>query len=72
MTQSPTVDTVGDMWRMVWETRVCVIVVLTCEGEVAQWWPDEGERESHSLVVGREWTQGEQLFNRYSMRPSVL
>ena len=49
---------------------MCVIVVLTCEGEVVQWWPEEGVRQTHPLVVGREWTQGEeQLCNS---RPAFL
>ncbi len=46
---------------MVWEQRVGVIVVLTCEGEVGVWWPEEGEGQSHALVVGREWVTGECL-----------
>ena len=39
---------------------MCVIVVLTCEGEVVQWWPEEGTRQTHPLVMGREWAQGEE------------
>ncbi len=36
-----------------------VIVVLTCDGEVEDWWPEEGQAQSHPLVVGREWVNGE-------------
>lgn len=69
VTQSPTVDTVGDLWRLVWEQRVGVVVVLTCDGEVGEWWPEEGEARSHALVVGREWVNGECL---YTLGPQIF
>ena len=57
--QPPLVDTMGDLWRLVWEQRVCVIVVLTTEEEIEQWWPEEGDTQHHSLVAGREWATGQ-------------
>ncbi len=51
VTQAPIPSTFGDFWRLVWEHRVGVVVVLTREEEVGDWWPEEGDEHSYSLVV---------------------
>jgi len=48
LTQAPLPNTVNDLWRMVWQEKVPVIVCLTkmSEGEVQKahkYWPDEGQ-----------------------------
>jgi len=48
LTQAPLPNTMNDMWRMVWQEKVPVIVCLTklSEGEVQKahkYWPDEGQ-----------------------------
>ena len=57
MTQLPLDGTQDDFWRMVWEQRVGVVVVLTGEGgeevEGGGWLPGDGETHRHSLVVSR-------------------
>ena len=44
-----------------------VVVVLTLEEEGLVWWPEEGESQSHPLVVDREWEEGkvEQFLMRH-------
>lgn len=49
--QAPIPNTNGDFWRLIWEQRVGVVVVLTQEDEVDTWWPEEGEQHSYSAVV---------------------
>lgn len=61
MTQAPIPSTFGDFWRLVWEQRVGVVVVLTREEEVDPWWPEEGEQDSYSLVVGGKWVDSKCL-----------
>ena len=36
-----------------------VVVVLTEQGEVDLWWPEESEQLSYSLVVEGEWMDSE-------------
>lgn len=48
LTQAPLPNTMNDMWRMIWQEKVPVIVCLTklSEGEVQKahkYWPDEGQ-----------------------------
>jgi protein tyrosine phosphatase len=48
LTQAPLPNTMNDLWRMVWQEKVPVIVCLTkmSEGEVQKahkYWPDEGQ-----------------------------
>ncbi len=58
VTQAPMVNTVGDFWRMMWEVRVGVVVVLTLEEEGVLWWPEEGDRKVYPLVVDGDWEEG--------------
>ena len=51
VTQAPIPSTFGDFWRLIWEQRVGVVVVLTREDEVDDWWPEEGDGHAYSLVV---------------------
>lgn len=55
VSQAPIPSTFGDFWRLVWEQRVGVVVVLAKEEEVDPWWPEEGEQHSYHLVVGGKW-----------------
>lgn len=54
LTQAPLPNTMNDLWRMVWQEKVPVIVCLTklSEGEVQKahkYWPDEG----HTMQFGK-------------------
>jgi netrin-G3 ligand len=55
-TQGPLQHTIADFWRMVWETRATLIVMLGMEREkekikVDRYWPlHEGDEEYHQLV----------------------
>uniref|UniRef100_A0A1A8V549 protein-tyrosine-phosphatase n=1 Tax=Nothobranchius furzeri TaxID=105023 RepID=A0A1A8V549_NOTFU len=53
-TQGPTVNTVGDFWRMVWEQRTCTIVMMTHLEEKSrikceQYWPSRGT-ETYGMI----------------------
>ena len=58
ISQSPLDTTVQDVWRLVWEHRVGVVIVMTTENEVERWWPQKGHTHSYPLVVSRAWEQG--------------
>lgn len=60
VTQAPIPSTFGDFWRLVWEQRVGVVVVLTRGQEADDWWPEEGDEHSYSLVV-----QGRRADSKY-------
>ncbi|XP_025098111.1 receptor-type tyrosine-protein phosphatase delta-like isoform X2 [Pomacea canaliculata] len=54
--QGPLPATIDDFWRMVWENRVCIIVMLTqCveKGKVKceKYWPEENEAVFHGDLV---------------------
>jgi len=56
--QGPSDETVGDFWRMVWQVRVCVIVMLTkpfdfIKTMCTQYWPliKEKTMEFHGIKV---------------------
>ena len=58
VTQAPTTNTTGDFWRMVWEQRTSIVVVITSADE-GMWWPkSQGSLQRHSLVIGRSWAEG--------------
>ena len=48
--QAPNKHTANDMWRMIWETNVSTIVMLTRESE-GQYWPDEDRRRYGDFEV---------------------
>ena len=54
-TQGPMPNTVGDFWRMVWQTNAQTIVMLCNVKEdgwtkCAKYWPDEGQEITHGAV----------------------
>jgi len=56
--QAPLDSTTADFWRMIWEQRCGVIVMVTDleEDKVSQYWPKEGEiaRYGHYLVCQKK------------------
>ncbi|XP_038052727.1 uncharacterized protein LOC119725395 [Patiria miniata] len=68
--QGPTESTVGDFWRMVWQTKVDKIIMLTNpveNGEVNchQYWPDTGIKTYSDIAVS---TEKEDVFLDYTIR----
>lgn len=56
LTQAPLPNTVNDLWRMVWQEKVPVIVCLTKlnEGEVQKahkYWPDDGQTMQFGKII---------------------
>jgi receptor-type tyrosine-protein phosphatase eta len=56
LTQAPLPNTVNDLWRMVWQEKVPVIVCLTKlnEGEVQKahkYWPDDGQTMQYGKII---------------------
>ncbi|KAK3591264.1 hypothetical protein CHS0354_010629 [Potamilus streckersoni] len=54
--QGPNKAMLVDFWRMVWQQKVCKIVMLTnlvetCKKKCEQYWPDEGSREFGEVTV---------------------
>jgi len=56
LTQAPLPNTVNDLWRMVWQEKVPVIVCLTKlnEGDVQKahkYWPDDGQTVQFGKII---------------------
>ncbi|CAB3385260.1 Hypothetical predicted protein, partial [Cloeon dipterum] len=56
--QGPTAETIDDFWRMVWQEKVSLIVMLTnlVEGgkkKCEKYWPDVNQEKRHGLISVR-------------------
>ncbi|CAB3388960.1 Hypothetical predicted protein, partial [Cloeon dipterum] len=56
--QGPTAETIDDFWRMVWQEKVSLIVMLTnlLEGgkkKCEKYWPDVNQEKRHGLISVR-------------------
>jgi protein tyrosine phosphatase len=58
ITQLPLRETVSDFWRMLWEQRVSVVLVIGDVSEDVRVWPGNGEEDRHPLVVNSNWENG--------------
>uniref|UniRef100_A0A4W5NNE7 protein-tyrosine-phosphatase n=1 Tax=Hucho hucho TaxID=62062 RepID=A0A4W5NNE7_9TELE len=71
-TQGPTVNTVGDFWRMVWQERCPIIVMITNLEEknekCAEYWPEDSVSHEGILITVVTVTQEDD----YSLRVFTL
>lgn len=60
-TQAPVADTLHDFWRMVWEHKVGIVVMLTSPNdcEVAEYWPPNPRESAQAGSVRVSWEAGE-------------
>ncbi|PRD26131.1 UNVERIFIED_CONTAM: Receptor-type tyrosine-protein phosphatase eta [Trichonephila clavipes] len=70
-TQGPLANTVDDLWRMIWEQSVSMIVMLTqCvergKNKCEQYWPDAGEAKHYGDMQVR--TISESMLSSYIIR----
>lgn len=54
--QGPNKAVVKDFWRMVWQTNICKIVMLTdtveaCKKKCEKYWPDSGTQKYGEIIV---------------------
>lgn len=55
ITQYPLESTIDDFWRMVWEHRLSILVLLNEQDECPAFWPEGSNVSQHPLVVEGSW-----------------